>query len=488
MTTAAEILAQIETARRELQESDADCELALMELNDAIQRQRLRRVLESLREANSVSVEVAKKRRRTGCRIDADEVGPHMLGLDDVHDHDDGPPQTHQQVGGGPIIGSEHVMCDTAVVKGEYIWRIGGMSWLVEALKQSGRSSVCGRDYFMVGENKFDFHYRPCGGLEGTLAIEHCEAGGVTFRYRIYIKRCSGDFEQWGDTGNICDPKKAEERFYGPDVPGDGGSTPQGVFGLSHMVLLNSEWVQDDTMTVKIELELRQDGELDIVDHPRIQVPPASISAELSSLFGNGKGSDVTFRVHGELIKAHSPILCARSEVFDKLLHGGMQESLTKEIQVDDCDVRTFKELIRFVYTDEFSHIESFIDEDMSCCKGVAILQGLLAASHKYALSRLQLWCEASLCGRIAVNNVFAILCQAHLHDAKQLADACLSFIQHRYETLVVTEEFGKLAREWPEVIIKINLFMGRIQEDRAVPAIQAARGGLTGKHKSNEA
>merc|ERR1712232_1270345 len=105
-----------------------------------------------------------------------------------------------------------------------------------------------------VGKDQFAFLYDPSGGDDGTLAIQHNEEYGVTFRYKIYIKRCGGDFVQWGETGKVCDPGKDtsyEDSYavYGPDVPSDGGASPQGIFGLSHDALLRSEWVEDDALT-----------------------------------------------------------------------------------------------------------------------------------------------------------------------------------------------------------------------------------------------
>ena len=108
--------------------------------------------------------------------------------------------------------------------------------------------------------------------------------------------------------------------------------------------------------------------------------------------------------------------------------------------------------------------------------KPIVTLQGLLAASHKYALSRLQVWCEAKLCDKIAVENVCSLLCQAHLYDAKALSDVCLPFVRSHYEAIAVTDKFGTLARQWPEVMLKLNLFMGRVREERAASAIEAVR------------
>merc|ERR1711941_100969 len=149
-----------------------------------------------------------------------------------------------------------------------------------------------------------------------------------------------------------------------------------------------------------------------------------------------------------------------------------MRESSTKEIQIDDCDAVTFKALIRYLYTDDFSCIGAMIagthgdqprsinSHDVTHRARNESLQKLLAVTHKYGLTRLQLWCEAELCECVCVDEVCSILCQAHLFGAKQLVDVCLGYIQQHYEAVIVTEKFGTLAKEWPEVMLKINLFM----------------------------
>merc|ERR1712224_421092 len=102
-------------------------------------------------------------------------------------------------------------------------------------------------------------------------------------------------------------------------------------------------------------------------------------------------------------------------------------------------------------------------------------LQSLLAASHKYALTRLQLWCEHKLCSCLNVDAVCSILCQANLYNSKQLVDACFCYMHQHFEAVAITEKFGKLAREWPELMVKLQLFMRDLREDRAAPAVNEA-------------
>jgi len=104
----------------------------------------------------------------------------------------------------------------------------------------------------------------------------------------------------------------------------------------------------------------------------------------------------------------------------------------------------------------------------------VNILQNVLAVSHKYQVPRLQLWCEQQLCDRISKKQVCSILCQAHLYEAKQLENACLTFIKENMEAVVATPGFGSLSGKWPEVMLKINIFIAGLSESAASAAVKA--------------
>jgi len=365
------------------------------------------------------------------------------------------------------------------VVSVEYVWRIGQMSWLHDTLEH------CTEDYLASehierGESSLQFEYNPDGGDNGTLAIYHFDSpDGLTFRYKIFVRQKGGEFRLWG-AGHKCDGE--DGTYFGPDVPGDGGATPQGIFGLSHKALCESEWVQDDTLTVRFELELRAPipYKRSVAIPDRVEIPSASITSDLLSLLDTGKCSDALIVVEQEAIKVHSPILCSRSEVFDKFFNGGMRESVTKTIHIEDCSASTFKAVVRFLYSDDLNCMEAALTSALNgngqAATRATWLQAALAVSHKYALLRLQAWCEQKLCDCITLDDVCPMLCQAHLHEAKQLAIACLKFIQKNHGAVVATEAFGTLARDWPEVLVKINAYIAGVTEDTARSAVGASQ------------
>jgi len=268
----------------------------------------------------------------------------------------------------------------------------------------------------------------------------------------------------------------------GPDVRAVGLGLAEGIFGLTHQQLLQSEWVHEDTLTVKFEVEVRPVTPDSYLPEKRatVEVPSSSLSSNFLSLLEDGNFSDITFVVKGETFKAHSQILAARSAVFQAELSSGMRESLTKEVIVTDCEPQAFKAMLRFLYSDEFGHMEVSMKDSQAkersatasdtggsgeagkqtspTTSKLSFLQDILSVSHKYQVSRLSAWCQKQLCEMVSESEVCSLLCQAHLLDAKVLEEVCMKHIRENFERVAATEEFAKVTAEWPELLMKLSL------------------------------
>jgi speckle-type POZ protein len=372
-------------------------------------------------------------------------------------------------------------------------------------------------------------------------------------RYRIFIQQ-AGNFVPWGDVLEVCkqDPEALYEyglyeHPFGPDVCSK-EQTPTGIFGMTHDDLIKSNYVQDDTLTVKVEIELRsaKSWERCQTSKVHVEVPGPTLHSNFQSLLEGEKLSDVTFVVEGERFKAHRSILAARSDVFDRQLCGSMRESREEEVIVDEVAPATFKALLLFMYTDSFEAIEELIREareegqasreftgarelsssgagsssssgagsgsgagvgesslstsvaggsssgSESGSKRVSVLQSVLAVAHRYQATRLRLWCEQQLCECINQDQVCALLCQAHLYDATQLERVCLEFIKAHHAAVVVTPHFGNLTTQWPEVMLKVNIALAGVERDKAAAAFEAqqqadGRGGQGGSSRKRK-
>ena len=369
--------------------------------------------------------------------------------------------------------GGQRSSCRHAVSRGEFVWELETMSWLPGIL---GPVDSMFSDSFVVGNYSFLFVYSPGGGevnsspaQYGTLAI--CTEANVKeqalLRYSIFVKAAGGNFVQWGQTRDeVID----EGIACGPDVSVDGDRSPgkRGIFGLTHAQLLQSEWVEDDRLTVKFLLEVCPF--YSFISQPLrdvVEIPRPTMPCDTEALLQTGTCSDVQFRFENEVIPAHSQILCARSQVFQKQLSAGMQESVSKEIVIEDCDAATFRAFLKFLYTDRLPIAEEL--KSNSSGGGEHHVNGrapllptltLLAVSHKYEVTRLQRWCEQQLCEQLSMSEVCSILRQAHLLQAKQLEKACLTHIKDHMAEVVKLPAYVELMMAWPQIMLKVSLFM----------------------------
>jgi len=401
--------------------------------------------------------------------------------------------------------GECQLSCNEDVVRKEHLWKIEGMSWLSHALVDIGESYVSTPGAYTIAGtgDEVDFLYHPGRGVVdyleydgydycASLAMRFWKDTASTFRYRIFVRRRDGVFVQWGPHGDERRQSVTSQPF-GPDVgPGPGPS--KGVFGLSHAELLQSEWVQDDVLTVRFELEVRPSTPHEDIQPKRLKVsvPPPSLVPNLLSLLEDGRRSDLAFVVNGERLKAHSVVMAARCEVFDSLLQSGMRESESKEVVVEDCEPDVFKAFLRYLYSDDFSQVQTCMESNSArtssegggeapCLATIkaAFLQGLLSVSHKYQVSRLALWCEQQLCDLIAVESVCTTWLQAYLHEAKRLEESCLAYIKENMERVASTPSFVKVSSAWPQFAVKLSLLSSGVSSGCTASVVSAHEDAL---------
>ena len=465
--SAEELRAEIEETRREAETEEAKFPELAAETEQARERLKLRQELLTMR--CRLGDARVRNLNEIDLRQDIDELSPRF---DSDSGHNPGKQAVMQA-----RLGDCTSFGDT-VAKGEYVWRIEGFSWAPCTIDMVEIGCVISHRSLELGNHSFRFRYSPwanfiCPRHHGSLAIVTLSHDCCAIRYRIYVKARNGQYVRWGETHDVVHRGWAP-CAYGPDVHWPGHPPASlGIFGLSHEELLQSEWVENDTLTVKFELEVRPSV------FPRGQplnlaaeVPEPTLHKDTGALWREGTCSDVRFMLQDEVIHAHSQVLCARSEVFSKQLMGGMQESLSKVIVIDDCDLSTFKAFLQFLYTDElpdtqevYANGTSGESENKSGIPQLSQIQALLAVSHKYQVKRLQRWCEARLSQQIEKSEVCGMLCQAHLLQARQLEKACLSFIKNHASEVLTLPAYVELVQKWPQIGVKVSLFSAGVSD-----------------------
>lgn len=84
--------------------------------------------------------------------------------------------------------------------------------------------------------------------------------------------------------------------------------------------------------------------------------------------------------------------------------------------------------LLHFIYWDSLPDMQELTGMNTKWATTL-MAQHLLAAADRYALERLRLICEASLCEDVAINTVATTLALAEQHHCFQLKAVCLKFI-----------------------------------------------------------
>jgi len=334
--------------------------------------------------------------------------------------------------------------------------------------------------------------------LRGTLVlIRKSAVYGTNIDVTFFVRDSEGEFVQWGDSIRKAwlAPDDDDPRclVIGPDLEED----TKGIFGLSFEDLCCSQWVHNDSIAFKVMIKeitmtsqghFRLDKREETIEEKEqaVNVPPSTLAEEMIAMLTEGHNSDVTIRVEPAdglpvIFAAHANILSLRSEVFRATLSHPMQESAASTIVVRDMPPVAMKALLYFLYADDFDQVERVLREEGSVeerstersterhversrdgRKGgrgggkllvdqinqQVILSDVLAASHKYQVTRLLRWCEKRLCQQINLDTACSLLAFALLYGAEELLARCLKFMKAHQADVVVREDFASLSND----------------------------------------
>jgi hypothetical protein len=108
--------------------------------------------------------------------------------------------------------------------------------------------------------------------------------------------------------------------------------------------------------------------------------------SRFSNLLHDPTFADVTFRVRGETIKAHSAIVAAGSPVLSAMFQHDFEEYRTRVVDIADTSPQVFQQLLQYLYTEMAADIEK---EDITL--------DLLIAADKYGVDALKNDCSIIL-------------------------------------------------------------------------------------------
>lgn len=153
---------------------------------------------------------------------------------------------------------------------------------------------------------------------------------------------------------------------------------------------------------------------------------------ENSDGFGNVDGNSMDLTPSFKTIKAHKCILMARSAYFQSLLAGGLAESSSDEININDADSTAFHMVLQYLYTQSLD-----LERVSECITEVFML------ACKYAITDLKLKLEAIISYNLSAENAVSLLLLADSYQADGLKKTCAKFIASNYDDVLSTEDYA---------------------------------------------
>lgn len=172
----------------------------------------------------------------------------------------------------------------------------------------------------------------------------------------------------------------------------------------------------------------------------KFKIPDCNLSDDFNELFETSNFSDVTLTCASREFKVHKAILSARSAVFSAMFESQMLEGILNKVVIEDVNADTMGEVLRFIYTGKTMNIDKMADL-------------LLAAADKYALDRLKALCEEALSNNLDIENVTDTLILADLHNAIQLKNQAIDYINSQATEVIETSGWKNMVKMYPHLV-----------------------------------
>ncbi|KAK4477994.1 hypothetical protein RD792_017259, partial [Penstemon davidsonii] len=249
-----------------------------------------------------------------------------------------------------------------------------------------------------------------------------------------------------------------------------------------------SEFVKDDCLTIQCTVGVVKTS----MDSFKMFAQLPDLGEFYGQLLDSKEGSDVSFKVEGEIFYAHKLILSTRSPVFKAQFFGPLKEKKTRCIKIEEMHAPVFKALLHFIYCDAIPDVGEVLAGLDANWVTTTITQHLLAAADRYGIERLKSLCELRLCENISIDTVAASLALAEQHGCFQLKSTCLEFIglPENLEVVIQTDGFKNLEENCPDVMDVLFKSVPRLRDYLFVsngPGYSLTMGMGIGKYISSD-
>lgn len=155
------------------------------------------------------------------------------------------------------------------------------------------------------------------------------------------------------------------------------------------------------------------------------------LSQEFGRLFETGDCADTVVSIQGKDQRVHSGILAARSPIFKAMFTSGFKENADRKVQIDDCDFKTGKRFLMFLYDGVLDTGALSQDE---CVE-------LLKIGKKYGVSSLVDHVGFKLANLLSLENCACLITLADRYSCVGLREAAVKFATRDMKTLASVQQ-----------------------------------------------
>ncbi|XP_038118776.1 speckle-type POZ protein B-like [Culex quinquefasciatus] len=185
----------------------------------------------------------------------------------------------------------------------------------------------------------------------------------------------------------------------------------------------------DDQLVIKCKILVEEVINSEVIRKHLPKPLVSSLSKDYNTLVDGQKFGDVTILIDGHRFLAYKGILAARSAVFAAMFDHQMQETIQNCVTISDVEPNVFKELLRYIYTDELSSLGT-------------MAHSLYTAADKYAMPTLKSLCLCHILEKLNWESAAETLVLAEMHNDQEMKKHALRFLSGS-EAGKVTESGG---------------------------------------------
>ncbi|KAJ8318887.1 hypothetical protein KUTeg_003978 [Tegillarca granosa] len=155
----------------------------------------------------------------------------------------------------------------------------------------------------------------------------------------------------------------------------------------------------------------------------------------IRKLYESDRYTDVTIYVENQPLSCHKVILSAVSGYFDAMFSSGMREATSEKIALQNISLKTFKDILSFVYSGK-----DIINHETA--------EELLVASSMLQMDCLQVKCEKFMVHNIDNNNCLNMWKLGKTLNCGMIVKVSKPFVLDHFQEIAESEDFLRLEKD----------------------------------------